>query len=148
MESKRYSDALAHYQKYYTFAIENNQIWTIAQARGKIALANAYLGNLKLARKDMHMAMGRAYEYREDDLALQVLLAEAVCLLQEQKMEKAIELASLLQYHPGSWNETRKHALGILETASRDLNQEAVQAAIERGKALDLDSVLEELIKL
>lgn len=148
LENRRYSDALAHYHKFFSFAIEDNQIWTIAQARGKIALANAYLGDLKQSRKEMHIAVGQAYEYREDDLALQILLAEAVCLFQEGKVEEAIELASFLQHHPASWNETKQHARAILETASRDLNQEVVQAAIECGKALDFDTVLVDVAKL
>jgi tetratricopeptide (TPR) repeat protein len=64
LEDKRYSDALAHYQNFYAFATEDNQIWTIA--RRENCLANAYLGNFELARKEMR-ALAQAYEYREDD---------------------------------------------------------------------------------
>jgi tetratricopeptide (TPR) repeat protein len=148
LADKRYSDALIHYQKFYVYATEVNHIWSMAQSREKIALANAHLGNREQARLEMGSALAQAYEYREDVLALQALLAEAVCLVQEGNLEAAIELASFLQHHPASWNETRQHARGIQESASRDLPQEVVQAAIERGKALDLDAVVEELMDL
>jgi predicted ATPase len=143
----RYSDALLHYQKFEAYAREDNHIWGMAQSRARIALAHAYLGNIEQARLDMQGALAEIYDFRQDDLTLQTMLTEPVCLVREGKMEAAIELVSFLRIHPGSWNETKQHADRILETASRDLHQEVVQAAIERGKSLDLDSVVAKLTR-
>jgi predicted ATPase/tetratricopeptide (TPR) repeat protein len=143
----RYADALSYYQKYEAYAREDNHLWGMAQSRARIALAHAYLGNIKQSRLSMQGALAEIQDFRQDDLTLQTILAEAVCLVQEGKLEAAIELVSFLQVHPGSWNETKKHASGILETTSRGLQQEVVQAAIERGKSLDLDSVVARLTK-
>lgn len=145
---KRYSNALAHYQKFDAYVREDNHLWSMTQSRARIALAYAYLGNIKQARLDVQSALKQTYDIREDALTLQTMLAEAVCLVQEGKLEAAIELVSFLQHHPTSWNEIKQHARGILEIASRDLPEEAVQAAIERGKALDFDSVVAELTNL
>ncbi len=145
LREERFSDALAHYQKFDAYAREDNHIWGMAQSRGKIALANAYLGNIEQARLKIHQALTEIDNFPYDDLALQTLLAEVVCCVHEGNMEAAIELVSFLQHHPGSWNETKQHAQAILETASHDLPQEKVHAAIERGKALDLDSVVANL---
>ncbi len=146
LREERFPDALAHYQQFDAYAREDNHIWGMVQSRGKIALANAYLGNIEQARLEIHQALTEIHNFPYDDLGLQTLLAEAVCRVHEGKMESAIELVSLLQQHPGSWNETKQHARLILETASRDLHPDVVQAAIERGKALDLDSVLTQMM--
>jgi tetratricopeptide (TPR) repeat protein len=145
---ERYSDALAHYQNFDTYVREDNHIWGMTQSRARIALAQAYLGNVEQARLEMQKALAIIYELREDDLTLQTILAEAVCLLQEGNLEEAIELASFLEHQPASWNETKQHARKIMEMASRNLPQEVVQAAIERGHLLDFNAVVAELTKL
>jgi predicted ATPase/DNA-binding SARP family transcriptional activator len=141
----RYSDALLHYQKYEAYAIQDNHLWSMAQSHARIALARAYLGDIAQARLDMQAALAEIADFRQDDLTLQTLLAEPVCLLQEEKLGAAIEWVSFLQAHPGSWNETKQQAGRILKTASRNLPQELVQAAMERGKSLDLDSLVAKL---
>ncbi len=141
----RYSDALLHYQKYEAYASEDNHLWGMAQSHARIALAHAYLGDIDQARLDMQAALAKLSDFRQDDLTLQTLLAEPVCLVREGKLEAAVELVSFLQTHPGSWNETRQHANRILETAARHLHQERVQAALERGKSLDLVSLVAKL---
>jgi len=147
LDEKRYSDALVHYHKFDAYVREDNHLWGMAQSQGRIALTLAYLGEPEQARKEMGSALARAYEYREDDLALQTLLAEAVCRLQGKNIEAAIELVSFLQDHPGSWNETKQQANGIFKIAAHNLTPETVLAAVERGKGLEFDSVVKELIR-
>ena len=95
----------------------------------------------------MRAALAEMQRLGESDLELQALLTEPVCLIQEGKKERAVELAALIAYHPASWNETKQQAGAVIETASRGLLPEGVQAAIEQGKALDLDSVVTKLAK-
>jgi hypothetical protein len=147
LHDKQYSEAMTHYNKFDAYVREENHLWSMAQSRARIALVNAYLGNTEQARLDIQYALTEIYNFPYDDLALQTLLAETVCRVHEGNLEAATELVSLLQHHPGSWNETKQHACLILETVSRDMYPEVVQAAIERGKALDLDSEVAELTK-
>ena len=147
LEEKRYQDAMEHYRKFNAYTQEDNHLWGMIQSRGRIALAHAYLGNLNIARQEMHSSLVDIYQIGGDDLALQTMLAEPVCLLQEGDLAQAIELVSFLQHHPGSWNETKQHADIILDEASRDLDQEAVEGAIERGKGFDFDTVFAALTK-
>lgn len=147
LEEKRYADALEHYQKFKVYLRKESHIWSIAQSRARIALAQAYLGNIKAARLGLQNALREIYDLREDDLALQVLLVDAVLLLQEGKLESVVEMASFLLHNPGSWNETKQHARGILESVSHDLDQDIVQVAIERGKGLVLEAILAEWVK-
>ena len=97
-------------------------------------------------RQAIDSALAQTYAIREDDLALQALLADAVCLVHEGDYNAAIEISSLIQHHPVSWNETKLHAGEILEIASSHLAEAAVQRALERGKALDLDSLVENVL--
>jgi len=130
LDEKHYSNALAHYHEFEAYMREDNHLWGIAQFQGRIALALAYLGELEQARKEMSSALARAYEYREDDLALQILLAEAVCRLQGENIDETIVLVSFLQHHPGSWNETKQRAGDILKSGSHALTPEAVKAVV------------------
>ena len=143
----RYSDALSHYQKFDAHVIEDNHLWGMAQSRAKIGLAYAYLGNTHQARREMRSALTAILSFRQDDLSLHAMLAEPVSLFQEGKLEAAVELASFLQAHPGSWNETKQIADDIIKSAAGGLPQEVAQAAIERGKSLELNSVVEELTR-
>jgi tetratricopeptide (TPR) repeat protein len=143
----RYTDALAFYQDFETRAAQDNNTWSLMQAHAKLALVYAYLENCEQARLEVHKALALSYDRGFDDVILQALLAEPACLIQEGKDEQAVELAAFIFYHPASWNETRQHALGILETASHNLNQDMVRAALELGKTLDFDSIIAELIK-
>jgi len=146
LAEERYSDALEHYQDYLQYATQDNHAWGMAQAHAKQALAYAYLDNLEKSRIEVRRTLVDIQDWGEKELRLLTLLAEAVCLVQEGKTEQAIELAALIQNHPVSWNETKQHASQILETASQGLPEKEVQTAVERGKALDLDIVVIDLI--
>ena len=93
----------------------------------------------------MRTSLGLGRTSGEIELELIALLAEPVCLIKEEKHEAAVELASFIAHHPVSWNETRWQAQEILDRAAKDLSEETVQAAIERGKALELEDVGQQL---
>jgi len=57
-----------------------------------------------------------------------------------------VELAALIREHKSSWNETRYQAEKILLAASEALAGPAAQAAVERGKAMDLKTVTRTLL--
>ena len=142
LRDERYLDAMAHYQKFDAHVVEDNHLWSMAQSRARIALAHAYLGNIEQARLEMRSALAKIGDFRQDDLALHAMLVEPICLIQEGKMEEAIEWVSFLQHHQGSWNETKQHAQTLLATARRGMSPEFVKLAIERGKRLDLELVV------
>jgi len=146
LQERDYEDALKHYGEYLQFAIKRNHLWSIGQAHGKLALAHAYLGDVSASRAELQQSLNDLQSWPENQLYVLILLAEPVCLIHENKYEQAIELVALIASHPASWYETKQLANAILETASRDLPDKVVQSAIERGKALELESVIEELI--
>jgi len=147
MQQARYHDAIDHYQKFMDYVTKDNHLWSIGQAHAKLALAHAYSGNFKDARSEIHDALSQMRDWREDDLVLQLLLAEPMCLNHEGKFEEAVELTTLIAHHPVSWNETKQRARAILDVVSLQLPDVAVQSAIERGKALGLEFVVANLLK-
>lgn len=144
LEEGRYSDALANYQAFEVQASRENNAWSMKQAHAKLALTLAYLEKEEQAHHELQLALSESFD---TDLIILSLLAEPVCLMHEGKNEQAVEIASFIAQHPASWNETTQHAHRIVEIASRDLEQEVLQAAIERGKGLDLDLVVKALTK-
>jgi len=143
----RYKDAMLHYQQFATLATTDNHTWSMVQAQAKISLIHAYLGNIQQARMEMKTALREIKKWRQDDLTLQALLTEPICLIHEGKLEEAVELASFMQNHQLSWNETKQQTRAMLEAIARDLSDEVVQSAIKRGNGLDFDSVIAGLIE-
>ena len=115
LQAGHFTDAMLHYQEFDRYVRADNHPWGMTQSSARIALAHAYLGNVDQAREAMRGVLKEMYEWRSDDLAMQCLLAEAVCLLKEERMEDAISMASFLQHSPISWNETRFQADGIAQ---------------------------------
>jgi hypothetical protein len=120
----------------------------LTQARGRLALAHAYLGDIEQARSNMKAALADMYEWRSDDLLMQCLLVDVVCRMKEGNTERAIELASFLRSNPISWNETRQMAGDLLIQAAEGLGDQAVEAAVERGKRLTLDVIAKKWFNL
>jgi tetratricopeptide (TPR) repeat protein len=142
LQQQRYADALPYFQSYYSHAQEDNHEWSLAQAKSRIALTRAHLGEIDRARQEMHAVLAEIYAWRGDDLALQAMLTEPACLLHEGNKEAAIELASFLQDYHLSWNETKTYASRLVASAAIGLPKEAVQGAVERGKKLTFEDVM------
>jgi len=145
LHSGHYQEALQRYQAFNRYVIQDNHRWSIQQAHAKLALAHAYLQNRAEARAEMKIALDKMQQVGEKDLELEVLLAEAVCLMKEERPEQAVELAAFIAHHPVSWNETKQLAGAMLETAGRGLSPAVVQAAIESGQAMNLDRIVANL---
>jgi len=147
VKESRFEDALEFYKKFNAFNAQENHLWSIAQAHGKLALAHAHLGNIKEARSEIKISLEKIRDWAEFDLELIALLSEPVCLIKEKKMEQAVELAVFIANHPASWNETRWQAQEIFEWAAQDLPEETVHVAIEQGKALELEAVVSRFLE-
>ncbi len=148
LQEGRFEDAMELYREYDRFVRAENHPWGMVQATGRLALAQAYLGNLEKARTVMKSALITMYEWRSDDLAMQCLLAEVVCRINEENQIGAIELASFLTHTPISWNETRQQAGELMAKAGDGLSEDQVKSAVERGRSLDLDVIVKDWFQL
>ena len=60
--------------------------------------------------------------------------------------ERAAELAALSRHHPSSTEETKDKAQALLDRLQGELTPAAFAAAVERGRARDLEAMVKELL--
>jgi tetratricopeptide (TPR) repeat protein len=142
----QYTEGLKHYQMFALHVIQDNHYWSMAQAGARLALVYAWMGNLVESRRKMMASLADSLDWGEQDLALQAILAETVCLVMEENNGGAVELAAFIANHKNCWNETRQLAEAILETASEGMSEATVRAAVQRGQELALKEVAARLM--
>jgi len=142
-----YDEAFSFFIKYKDLATRDNHAWSMAQADSKIALAKAYLDKLEDSREMIRETLVRIQDWGEIDLILLTLLAEPVCLFQEGRFKRSVQIAAFIANHPVSWNETRKRAQTILKIASQDLPTQDIEESIELAKTFDIHSVTKDIIE-
>jgi hypothetical protein len=147
LQNARYSDALAYYLDFENYARLDNHPWSMAQAHAKLALAFAYLGELGRSRQESYRALTEMRRWGQNDLILQTLLAEPVCLAQESRLEEAIELSVFILSHPVSWNETKQQAQSILNEVENRLDRKIVKMAKVRGEQAKLEDMINRCLK-
>jgi len=105
-------------------------------------------GNCEEARQRYREALQLALGIPSEDLRLDVVLAQAVRLLHEDRRGQAIELLThvLALTHPQSMPATRRDAQTLLEQLRNEVELEAFAAAQERGRARDLQATVKELL--
>ena len=79
-------------------------------------------------------------------LTLDALIGVALLRAKTKQEEAAAELVGLVVNHPAVEADTMQVAEGILAELRGTLTEERVKAAMERGKAMDLESVVEGLL--
>lgn len=115
------------------------QLWTIAYALSGLGRAEVALGNLDVARQQFHEAFQHAYI---GDLSMVPLYGLATAFAAAGQFERAIELAAFVVSYHMSWHETRRLAAALIEDAGDCIDKDEAEAAFERGRQRDLDSVI------
>jgi len=144
IQNFQYADALEEHHKFLNYAVDDNHLWSISQAHGKLALAYAYLKNLEQSRSELQITLNQMRDWgNQTDLMLNTLLAEPVCLINQGKFDEAVSLLWFILSHRLGWNETKRHARLLLGEASSPLSSKEIEKAKKRGEKM----VLEEVIK-
>jgi hypothetical protein len=95
------------------------------------------------AEKHFREAFRQAYIISRD-LCMAPLYGLAHWLAACGEPVQAVELAAFVASYHLSWHETRGLATELIAASSDQLAAEEVEAAVERGRAWDLDSVIVE----
>jgi tetratricopeptide (TPR) repeat protein len=111
------------------------------------------LGRVALNQGDMQVASGRfskalhiAKQIALPTLFMRSVLGLAVILLHRRQMERAAQLAGLAMHHPTFDTDVGRSLDDLLPKLKAALPPDELQAALERGKSLDLDTVVRELL--
>ena len=127
---------------------EFGQLWGIAEIYGE-------LGNVAVAcqefaeaqdyyrrRLKMFVEGGRQKQYVSESLMLFAKLLSA-----QGDKERAIELLALVSQQPTLYNITRNKLEALLADLRMEISPEVLAIAWERGKSLDLDTVVADLLR-
>jgi len=147
LQNIQYSNALTHYQKFMKFSTEDNHLWSMAQAHGKLALAYAQLREVERSRTKLITALTQMQTWEKHGLILDSLLAEAACLMKDGRNKEAVALSSFLCNHLFSWNQTKQYARFLLDEVSSQLSPKDVESAKKSGDKIVLDDYIKNYIQ-
>lgn len=99
-----------------------------------------------LAPKTFYEALKISHAIKVAPLLLEILVGFAWFYLEQKKFTDAAAFAGLVQYHPASHINGQLKLKELLPELETSLSADDLNAAMERGKALDLDTVVAELL--
>jgi serine/threonine protein kinase/tetratricopeptide (TPR) repeat protein len=104
------------------------------------------MGTLLEARDCLHRALMYDVSLRRMSLVILDLIGIASLMKAEGKMDKGLELLTLVIHHPISWQMAKDQAAPLIAKLEAELPPDIVAAAKERGRARDLESTIAELL--
>jgi hypothetical protein len=123
--------------------------WVIYQANFVLAIACCGLGEDAAAWQYIHTIFAKMVRPMPETLILWPLPVAAVLLARRNQKEQAVELLAMGLTHPLSptgWQEKWPLLTELRTTLENDLDPDDYQGAWERGKSLDLETVVSMLM--
>jgi eukaryotic-like serine/threonine-protein kinase len=117
--------------------------WATAVGLSSLAVTLLTLGDLESAKVRLREGLRIARNINAPPVTLSLLAGEARLRLLQGEAEKSAELVGLLEAHPSTTGDTK--AMWV-EPLMEALNTPQLCDAIERGKWLDLDRVVDEIL--
>jgi predicted ATPase/DNA-binding CsgD family transcriptional regulator len=143
---------LNEYQEAYQCAAESLRLaqdigvqWCIPLAQYMLAVSTFLLGNREEARNHLYSALRTVSEYRLTSFMVQFMYLITELKESEGQLERAIELISLAHSHPTNWMPDVTGR--VQRELSTKVSAEVFAAASERGKKLDLEATVRELME-
>jgi serine/threonine protein kinase/tetratricopeptide (TPR) repeat protein len=119
----------------------------VAQTLTNLGHVASALGDDASAASRFHEALQMALAMDAVPLALEIVAGVARLRARAGHTDQALELAGLTLNHPGCNTDVRGHAAPLVDELRARLPPPVVEAALERGKARDLNSVAAEILK-
>jgi tetratricopeptide (TPR) repeat protein len=120
--------------------------WMVLQGSFTLAWAELGLGNLAVARGHGLKGLQTAVELHTLDWATVCMTTLANILAADGQPERAAELLSFAHDYPISQHFMRQRAAESLERVKQQLSPDVFAAAVERGKSLQFDEVVAQLL--
>ena len=142
----RLEEEQAYYQQALEVHRESGHRLGIALALNNLGSVACRRGQTAEARRSLRAALAEAQAGSFDFVALDALVWLAVLTEQGGAGPAALELLALPLTHSAADGETVAAARGVLTDLSARMEAEVVQAALERGQALTLAQVLDNVL--
>jgi len=120
--------------------------WFALMGHLMLSWAELGLGNLVEARDHALKSLQAAVELRTFDWASFSIMAMANILASDGQPERAAALLSFVSEYPRGQHFMRENAKGFLAELQQKLPPDLFATAVERGKTLQFDDVVAELL--
>lgn len=140
MANDEFDRAREHFEQLLEYTPEH--LWSEAYGQGYLGRALAHLRRYSEAEKVLQKGIDVAESIGHRDLALIALLGYAEIAAGKGSWEIALTLTAGIVSDFNTWHEIRKEAGILKETASENLDPEAVDRAVERGKTRSFEELV------
>lgn len=143
---RNYAAAVQYYQESLPLFKETGNQSDIATMTGNLGHAAYAQGDYATARTCYFEALQTEMNIWAIPMALESLVGLAGVLVRTGKPEQALDLLGVAAHHPALMNETRQEFVEpILADLRTQLAPEVVMVGLERGQALRLEEVVQEM---
>jgi ATP/maltotriose-dependent transcriptional regulator MalT len=108
--------------------------------------ATGLLGEELASKRSYCAGLALAWNLRQIPASLEAIAGLARFVAADGDLERAVERLSLATHHPGSNSGIRMVAELLLDELRAELAEDRFAAAVERGKTLELEAVVAELL--
>ncbi|MCP4997124.1 MAG: tetratricopeptide repeat protein [Gammaproteobacteria bacterium] len=140
-----YTSAYNYYQQSLAIYQALGDQWGIGISLNNLGFVQLHLRS-EQARSSLHKALVIAQNLQATPLILEAVMGFAWLYMHENQPSRAEELAGLASHHPIFGGNMHLRLDGLLPQLEEALSASELEAALERGKTLDLDTVVAELL--
>jgi len=135
------NSSLDYFQRSLTLAQERHD-WSAAYALGGLGRALLALGRYQAAGTEFGKALKLAYEINHNDLIMVFLAGICKLLIVNGEEARAVELGTFILHQYKTWAEIKNQVLDTINLASRQLSDEQISAAQERGRSASKEAIV------
>ncbi|MBX3084312.1 MAG: tetratricopeptide repeat protein [Anaerolineae bacterium] len=143
---KEYARAAEYHQQSLAARRLTGDLWGIAMSLGGLTEVQIILGQLSEAHISLREGLKYARQIGGTPLLLTLMTLASQLYLHDGHAEQAAAWAGLVAHHPITQQQERDASAHLRPALEAALGAEAVTAAMERGKLLDLDAVVAHLL--
>ena len=146
-ELEAYQQAQALHQQALRRARESGDTSLEASILARLSSVATALGDLPQAQGCCEQALKLSWEIQDQLDVLASLISLAELRVEQGKFAQAASLVELALHHRTTGQYDRKRAKRLLQTLTGQLTPEVMDGAIERGKAMRVEEVVDDLLQ-
>jgi tetratricopeptide (TPR) repeat protein len=141
-----YEEARLYYEQALVIFEEIGDKWGEAQALGNLARVYFYLDQNYVAWGYVQRALKETRAIQDIPHTLNNLVSMGYRLFRNSEYERAAQFLGLAFHHPAANIEVKTKVQLVLVELREELPGDELEAALERGKSLDLEQVVDEIL--
>ncbi len=144
---KRYASALSYYRQALALLKQMGDLWDLANTLTNLGFLYLRMGDDGQAVPTLREALSLSVTVGRRESMVEAITAFALLALRRGEVVRAAALAGLVRNHPDADPDANPVRLGaVLPGLEEKLSANALEEALKRGEALDLDTVAAALL--